>query len=140
MDVVQRYPEIRARVLGLVTYAGVVQGTGASRMALDKIKALTGREESEGILAELVKHDPKILQDLILSSTAGAAPWCLDYTPLKQLLLSLGIDLSKWQENLWHFIEAHDLRQIFLGMEDLSLSDKMVAQIFKQQKILIDLL
>ena len=55
LDVVRESPELRKRIIGYVTYAGVVQGTGIARTAMKTLKELIG-DKSLGEIIDKVSE------------------------------------------------------------------------------------
>ncbi|MBF0314115.1 MAG: hypothetical protein HQK50_07765 [Oligoflexia bacterium] len=125
IDMLKKYPELQQRVLGVVTYAGVLQGTGSTRSVTDKMKEISGGklEDFEKLLIEKIKCNPEIASKgvtLAMSGMNACLGGAVGFEPLRELLQGFGVDLNLFEERLKGYLEVADVGQVLRGIIDLS--------------------
>ena len=120
LDVVRESPELRKRIIGYVTYAGVVQGTGIARTAMKTLNELIG-DKSLGEIVDKVNEQKgnelfKKLTPLLLSS-----PTAFYKMPvIKGVLKQFDIEYTPIEKMSKRVMEGLEIRTLMDGAIDLS--------------------
>lgn len=123
MDLVKSYPSLRKRIMGIVSYAGVVQGTGASRLMLgklNKLSRLVNINDLDKKLAAYLEAEAPFLNGLTNLTLDGIEGLIMQLPTLQNILKEFDVNVSTFKEEAKQFIAALDLRQVLLGTLDLS--------------------
>lgn len=119
-ELLQRHPELKSQVLGMVTYGGVVQGTHVARMGKETIDGLLG-VRSIGELIDRVR--PKGSDESLRSLLPFLSPFDLSFTQLDSLqrvLAVYGIDMGDLRAKVDRLMDGREVRELLDGIVDLS--------------------
>ena len=116
----QRHPELKSRILGVVTYGGVVQGTHVARLGKDTIEGVLGSHT----LGELIqKIRPRGTGSSLQSLFPFLAPFDLSFTQLdtiKKVLEIYGEETADLSAKLDRIVDGREVRELLDGIVDLS--------------------
>jgi pimeloyl-ACP methyl ester carboxylesterase len=119
-ELLQRHPELKSQVLGMVTYGGVVQGTHVARMGKETIDGLLG-VRTIGELIDRVR--PKGTDESLRALLPFLSPFDLSFTQLDSLqrvLAVYGIDMGDMRAKVDRLLEGREVRELLDGIVDLA--------------------
>lgn len=123
-ELLQKHPELKSRVIGLITFCGVVQGTSIAR----EVKAQAGDVLGMRTIGDLIKRiRKKGLEESLTNMAPFLAPLDLGFTKvdrLKQALSVYGIDTSELSQQVDRFVNGRELKEFLDGMDDLAPSTR----------------
>jgi hypothetical protein len=119
-EMLQRHPKLKSRVIGVVTFCGVVQGTNIAR----QVKSQLGDVLGVRTIGDLIK---KVRRKGLSSSLSNMAPFLspldLGFTKIdriKEAMAIYGVDTSDLSEMVDRFINGREVRELVDGLDDLS--------------------
>jgi pimeloyl-ACP methyl ester carboxylesterase len=119
-EMLQRHPRLKSRVIGVVTFCGVVQGTNIAR----QVKSQLGDVLGVRTIGDLIK---KVRRKGLSSSLSNMAPFLspldLGFTKIdriKEAMALYGVDTSDLSEMVDRFINGREIRELVDGLDDLS--------------------
>ncbi len=120
LEMLQRHPDLKSRVIGIVTYAGVVQGTHIARFGRKEIEALLGNRSIDELLQKIrARGAGRTLQDLAPFLSAFDLSF-LKLPQIKQILEIYGIDTSKLDEQSDRILNGREVKEFLDGVVDLA--------------------
>ncbi|MBF0361295.1 MAG: hypothetical protein HQK49_09800 [Oligoflexia bacterium] len=142
LEMLEKYPDLRRRVAGVITFAAVHQGTGIARDALEQITKISGKNNLDDAIVEMVEmikklkdQDSKEIANLIQSlmgenkfiSVAQLVPLIdvvkefVDNFANKEDANKIGLDLEKLKKEGNELLDTKDfVKEMILGVRDLS--------------------
>ncbi len=120
LEMLERHPDIRERVIGVVTYAGVIQGTHVGRTAQEEIKGFLG-SRSLGELIDRVRD--KGLDRSLNLIIPFLGPIDLSFVKLPKIQETLSIfdfDTSDWERYSDRLLDGREVRELVDGAYDLA--------------------
>ncbi|MBM4253483.1 MAG: hypothetical protein FJ146_16060 [Deltaproteobacteria bacterium] len=118
-EMLQRHPELKARTAGVITYAGVLQGTHVARFGRQQISGVLGARS----IADLIT---KIRTKTAAGTLEAIAPFLTAFDlsvvrmpEVKEVLNSYGIDTTAFDSNSDRILEGRELREVVDGLVDL---------------------
>lgn len=119
-EMLQRHPGLKSRVIGVVTFCGVVQGTNIAR----QVKSQLGDVLGVRTIGDLIK---KVRRKGLSASLSNMAPFLspldLGFTKIdriKEAMAIYGVDTSDLSEMVDRFINGREIRELVDGLDDLS--------------------
>ena len=120
LEMLKRHPELKSRVLGVVTFAGVVQGTHVGRSGGQQIREYLGKRT----VAEMVDTiRARGAQNSIDALAPFAASFNLGITKipvLRDMMDVAGVDSSLIEAQINRLLSGRELRELLDGVDDLS--------------------
>lgn len=120
LEMLQRHPDLKSQVLGVVTYGGVVQGTHVARLGKETIQGVLGSRT----IGELIQRiRPRGTGPSIQALFPFLAPFDLSFTQvdnIKRVLEIYGVDAPDLSAKLDRIIDGRELRELLDGIVDLS--------------------
>ncbi|MEE2743332.1 MAG: hypothetical protein VYD54_05450, partial [Bdellovibrionota bacterium] len=120
LDAVRESPTLRKRIMGFVTYAGVVQGTGIARTALKTLDEVTGDKTlSEVVDKANEKAGEKLLHEitpLFLNSPIAA----YKLPVMKEVLKNFEVEFAPMKKMADRVMEGTEIRTLRDGAIDMS--------------------
>jgi pimeloyl-ACP methyl ester carboxylesterase len=120
LDLVNRHPDLAPRILGYVTFGGVVQGTHSARLSLNMadtiLKDVTVREFVEQLRHEDPTHLGRILSPLVSDLDLS---W-LSLPRIREVFEIFGHDLAPIERQIDKVLGSRELHEILEGARDLT--------------------
>ncbi|RYZ56313.1 MAG: hypothetical protein EOP07_12710 [Proteobacteria bacterium] len=120
MEMLQRHPELRSRVLGVVSYAGVIQGTHIARFGRKEIEAVLGNRSIEEFIKKVrARGAGQTIQDLapFLASMDFSF---LQLPEIKRILEIYGIETKDLESQADRILGGREVKEFVDGIVDLS--------------------
>lgn len=120
MEMLQRHPELKSRVLGVVTYAGVIQGTHIARFGRKEIEAFLGNRSIEEFITKVRERGAgQTIQDLapFLASMDFSF---LQLPQIKRILEIYGIETKDLESQADRILGGREVKEFVDGIVDLS--------------------
>ena len=128
-EMLQRHPELKARTAGIITFAGVVQGTHIARVARKEISSTLGARSIADLITKIrSKGGTEVLESLapFLASFDLSA---IKLPKVKEVLNSYGFDVSDFEEQPNRILDGRELREVVDGIIDLEPSTRSLWNI-----------
>lgn len=120
LELLQRHPELKSRVIGVVTYGGVVQGTHVARMGKEVIEGVLGAHT----IGEVIdKVRPRGTSETLRGLLPFLAPFDLSFTQtnnLKKVLDVYGVSADDLDEKIDRILDGREVRELLDGIVDMS--------------------
>lgn len=120
LELLQRHPRLKSRLLGFVSFAGVVQGTNIARDAKVMIDGVLGART----IGDVIK---KVREKGGGEALATLAPFLsgfdLSFTKIpaiKEVMETYGIDADKLEEQADRLLNGREIKELLDGVVDLS--------------------
>ena len=119
-EFLQRHPEFKSRVIGIVTHAGVVQGTHIARSGLEIIDGTLGAhtigEFIDTVRAKGVESSMNSVAPFLAQFDLGF----LKLPKLRQVARIYGVDTPDSDANASRILDGRELRELRDGIVDLA--------------------
>ena len=120
LEMLQRHPDLRSRVIGIVTYAGVIQGTHIARFGRKEIQALLGNRTIDEFIQKIrARGTGQSIQDLAPFLSALDLSF-LKLPQIKHILEIYGVDTSKLDEQSDRILGGREVKEFLDGIIDLA--------------------
>lgn len=120
LELLQRHPELKQQVIGVVTYGGVVQGTHVARMGKETIDAILGAHT----IGEVIdKVRPRGTSETLRGLLPFLAPFDLSFTQtdnLKKVLDVYGVNVGDLDKKIDRVLNGREVRELVDGIVDMS--------------------
>ncbi|MBF0361205.1 MAG: hypothetical protein HQK49_09350 [Oligoflexia bacterium] len=123
LDMLAKYSDVRKKVLGVVTIAGIVQGSGMARLSQEKIKNILENILGENIyqkISLLAKKTPEVVDKLIACLDFPTDNINLNLEPFKNILQKMGVDTTLLADRFKKYLETLNTIDIINGINDLT--------------------
>lgn len=120
LELVRRRPELASRVLGYVTFLGVVQGTNIARGALEQAESLL-RDVPVGTFIDQLRGEKRAQLATVLSPLFSDVDlsW-LSLPRIRAVFDVLGQDIAPIERQIDRALVGRELREVLDGARDLS--------------------
>ncbi len=120
LEMLERHPELKQKVIGLITFAGVVQGTHIARTAKDVITGVIGNRTVGELIQALKRKGGR-------ESLRKLAPFLSNFDlnflalpQIEEILALYGVKDTNLTEDLKRVLEGREVAEILDGAHDLS--------------------
>ena len=120
LEMLKRHPELKSRVIGLVTYGGVIQGTHVARSTATELRAYLGKRS----IAEVVDM---IRSKGVTKSIDAIAPFIssfdlgfLKMPVIKDIMDLFEVDSAHIEAQVDRLMEGREVRELLAGADDLA--------------------
>lgn len=125
LDLVKRHPDLSDRVLGFVTFSGVVQGTHVARLALDEADRFLREVPLGNFVERLRKEDAAELGSVISPLFAELDLSWLSVPRIRAVFDILGYDITPLEKQIDHALESREVHELLDGARDLTPSERI---------------
>jgi pimeloyl-ACP methyl ester carboxylesterase len=119
-EMLQKHPDLKSRVIGVVTFCGVVQGTNIARQVKSQVGDVLGIRTIGDLVERIRKKGTK---ESLTTMAPFMSPLDLGFTKvdrIKQALAMFGLDTSKLADQVDRFLNGRELKELLDGIDDLS--------------------
>ncbi|RZA18763.1 MAG: hypothetical protein EOP10_20595 [Proteobacteria bacterium] len=119
LEMMQRHPDLKSRVIGVITYAGVIQGTHVARDAAKIFDQVLG-QRTVGEAVDRIRD--KGFEKSLQSIAPFIGPYDLSFLQLpriRQILDIYGFDSKNLTMQSDRILDGRELREILDGADDL---------------------
>lgn len=120
LEMLKRHPDLKARVLGVVTYAGVVQGTHVGRSGGEQIREYLGKRTIAEMIDTIKAKGTKASLDALAPFAASFDLGITKIPVIKDLMEIGGIDSSLVETQINRLLQGREIRELLDGIDDLS--------------------
>ena len=119
-QMLQRHPELKPRVMGVITFAGVVQGTHIARFGRNLAQDLLGDTSSADMLNKLRLRGLDDTNQALAPFLSSLDDAFLRLPPIAQIFKINGIDLSSMQTSIDRTLGTREATEIVEGISSLA--------------------
>ena len=120
LELLARHPELSERLLGVVSFAGVIQGTNVARTALAQAdELLRGRSIGE-LIDQLQEEDPESLGRILSPLFAHVDVELASWPVLADVLEVFDYDVAPVRKLYDRLLDGRELRELLDGLHDLA--------------------
>ncbi len=120
LDLVSRHPELADRIIGFVTYGGVVQGTNVARSGLEQASELLRDRTMDELVDRLQTEDPESLSRILSPLFSHLDVNLVSWPKLRELFDIFEYDLGPFERTVHRLQNGREVRELLDGMTDLS--------------------
>ncbi|MEN9834072.1 MAG: hypothetical protein RL011_265 [Pseudomonadota bacterium] len=118
-EMLQRHPDLKARTAGVITYAGVLQGTHIARFGRQQISGVLGARSISDLITKVrAKSAEGTLEALAPFLTAFDLS-VVRIPQVKEVLNSYGVNVADFETNKDRILDGRELREVVDGLVDL---------------------
>ena len=119
LDLVHRHPDLAPRILGYVTYAGVIQGTHIARQFLEQAEDIL-RDVPIGEFIERLRESPASLGRVLSPLFADLDLSWLSLPRIRAVFDVLSYDIAPLEEQVDRVLGGREIHELLDGAQDLS--------------------
>ena len=119
-EFLQRHPEMKSRVIGLLTYGAVIQGTHVGRSGGKDIRAVLGKRSIGELIDNLKEQGLEESIDRLAPFIAGIDMSFLKIRTIKDLMTIFDVDSEKLDDQVDRLLEGREVRELLDGIDDLA--------------------
>ena len=120
LDLVNRHPELASRVLGYVTFAGVIQGTHVARLALEQAATVLRDVPLGEFVDQLRQENPERLGRMLSPLFSDVDLSWLSVPRIRDVFELLGFDVTPLERQIDRILGGREIRELLDGARDLS--------------------
>ncbi|MBC7659975.1 MAG: alpha/beta hydrolase [Chitinophagaceae bacterium] len=120
LEMLQRHPDLKSRVIGLVTYAGVIQGTHIARFGRKEIEAYLGNRSLEDFIQKVRSKGVGQTVQNLAPFLSGFDLSFLKLSQIKKILDVYGVDTKLLDSQSDRVFEGREVKEFLNGIEDLA--------------------
>lgn len=120
LDLVRRHPDLKDRIIGYVTYGGVIQGTNVARSILSNSSEILRSRNVSEFVDKFIEDDPHNLLSSILPIIGDANLLIFKIPAIIKVLSLFNVDVADLEDQADKFLKRREISEILLGAEDLS--------------------
>ena len=120
LEMMERHPDIRARVIGVVTYAGVIQGTHVGRSAQEEIKGYLGSRSIGELIDRVRARGLGNSLNLIIPFLGPIDLSFVKLPKIEETLKIFDVDTSSWERQSNRLLDGREVRELLDGAFDLA--------------------
>jgi hypothetical protein len=119
-DVVRESEALRKRIIGFVTYGGVIQGTGIARTAIKTLDALSGDKTLSDLVDKVKGKDSEKLLHNITPLFMNTPTAIYKLPIMKKVLKNFGVDFAPMEKMGKRVMEGMEIKSLREGGVDMS--------------------
>ena len=120
LEMLKTHPELKARVIGLVTYGGVIQGTHVARSAATELREYLGKRSIGEMVDTIRRKGVTKSIDAIAPFVSSFDLGFLKMPVIKDIMDLFEVDSSHIEGQVDRLLEGREVRELLEGADDLA--------------------
>ncbi len=120
LEFLQRHPELKSRVIGLLSYGAVIQGTHIARTAGKQIRDVLGKRSIRELVDTMRAKGIEPSVDSVLPFLSAFDFGFAKVSTIRDIMSIYDIDSSKIDDQINRILEGRELSELLDGVDDLS--------------------
>ncbi len=118
-EMLQRHPDLKERTAGVITYAGVLQGTHVARFGREQISGVLGAKSIADLITKVRSKTAEGTLEAIAPFLTAFDLSAVKIPRIKEVLNSYGVDTTSFDANSDRVLDGRELREVVDGLVDL---------------------